>query len=129
MALPLPHSLGPATARQAYQEYKSLDNRPGDADPRPDSVQWSNGPQKVEVLLTPRGFLARQSQPEHVQVTQCVLPRWLGEAQVQTICRSTQGAYTGFLGGLPITPEPESQEAARQVFYQWQKPLYKADDG
>ena len=127
MAMPLPHSLSPATAREALKLYKAQDNQPGDADPRTDFVQWSNGPQKVEVYLSTRGFLARQSEPDQVRVTQCSAPRWLGEAQVDMICRTTQGAYSGFLGGVDITPAPDSQDAARKAFYEWQKPLQKPD--
>ncbi|MBT9585335.1 hypothetical protein IV102_18465 [bacterium] len=127
MAMPLPHSLSPSTAKDAWKQYKTQDNRAGDADARPDFVQWSNGEQKVEVYLTPNGFLARQSEPTQVQVTQCSIPRWLGQSEVQTICRTAQGAYSGFLGGLPIIDTPDSQDSARKGFYEWQKPLQKPD--
>jgi hypothetical protein len=127
MAMPLPHSLGPSTAKEAWKQYRTQDNQPGDTDPRLDFVQWSNGPEKVEVYLTPSGFLARQSQPEQLKVTQASLPRWLGKIEVDVICRTVQGAYTGFLGGVDIQPTPESQAIARQRFYEWQKPLQKPD--
>ena len=129
MQISLPHTVTPATAKDIWQQYKARDNKAEDDDPRTDAVQWSEGSQKVEVQLSRHGFLARQTEATQIRVTQVSLPRWLGESQVETICRTAQGAYSGFLGGVPITPEADSQDFARKAFYQWQKPLQKPGGG
>lgn len=123
MAMPLPHSLSPATCKDAFKRYKASDNKPGDADGRPDFVLWSNGEQKIQVALNAHGFLARQMESGQVRVTTCRLPRFFGEGTVETICRTAQGAYSGFLGGVEIAPDLDSQERARKSYYEWQKPL------
>ena len=129
MEISLPSRLTQATAKDAYNHYKSLDNRPQDADARADFVEFSQHGQKVEVSLTPSGFLARQTEAEQITVTQASVPRWVGKSQVDFVCRTTQGAYSGFLGGVDLSPSPDDQERARKVFYQWQKPLQKPGCG
>ena len=129
MEISFPNRQTQATAKDAYKYYKSLDNQSQDADPRADFVEFSQDGQKVEVYLTPSGFLARQSEDERLTVTQASVPRWVGKSQVEFVCRTTQGAYSGFLGGLDLSPSPEDQERARKVFYQWQKPLQKPGCG
>ena len=129
MEISLPHRQTPATVGDAYKRYKSLDNQPQDGDLRPDFVEFSQAGHKVEIALTPSGFLARQTEAEQVTVTQATVPRWLGKSQVEFVCRTTQGAYSGFLGGVDLSPSPEDQERARKVFYQWQKPLQKPGCG
>lgn len=125
MEIILPSRQTPATAKDAQKLYKSLDNKIQDADPRPDFVTFTQGEQKVEVALTPAGFLARQTEANQITVTNAQIPRWVGKAQVDTICRTAQGAYTGFLGGVEIAPDSAGQDKARQVFYEWQRPLQK----
>ena len=78
--------------------------------------------------------MARQSgQHGDVTVARCELPRWFEfgkQFSVEVVCRSAHGAYSGFLDGHTLSQQPADQEAARQVFYSWQKPLKKpGDDG
>lgn len=128
MEITLPSRQTPASAKEAYKLYKSLDNQIQDSDPRQDFVTFTQGEQKVEVALTPAGFLARQTEANQVTVTNAQIPRWVGKAQVDTICRTAQGAYSGFLGGVEIAPDPAGQDRARQVFFEWQRPLQKQGD-
>jgi len=129
MEISLPNRQTQTTAKDAFRLYKSLDNQPHDADSRRDFVEFSQAGQKVEVYLTPAGFLARQTEAEEITVTQASVPRWVGKSQVEFVCRTAQGAYSGFLGGVDLSPSPEDQERARKVFYQWQKPLQKPGCG
>lgn len=129
MEISLPGRLNAATAKDAYKHYKGLDNGAQDRDPRDHFVEFTQDGQNVEVALTPAGFLARQTHAEQVTVTRADVPRWIGKTVVDVISRTTQGAYSGFLGGVDITPDTDGQERARQVYYQWQKPLQKPGCG
>ena len=129
MQIFLPNTVTPATAKDVWKQYQARDNQPGDEDPRADVLHWSEGAQKVEVQLNHQGFLARQTEAAQISVTRLSLPRWMSESQVETICRTVQGAYSGFLGGVPITAAADSQDVARKAFYEWQKPLQKPGGG
>jgi hypothetical protein len=126
------HALDSSAARSLLQRFRALDNTPADQDTRPDFVEWSDSAAKQEVALQPAGFVHRHTDANShlVAVTQAHFPRWYevgATVSVDTVCRSAQGAYSGWLGGVEIGPE--SQDAARKCFYAWQKPLLKPGGG
>ncbi len=121
-----------AGARLASQHFRGLDQQPGDLDARPDFVDLRQGAERLEVALLKNGLLARQSTAEGVQLVNLQLPRWYqlaAEASLNVVSRSTQGAYTGQLAGVPIATDDVAQDQARRLFYEWQRPLQKPGDG
>jgi hypothetical protein len=120
----------PALARELFERYQLLDDGPADLDLRRDVVELQTPAGTESVALNKHGFLARLTDLEqNVSLTRVELPRWMGLAGstvVETVARSAQGIYSGFLADLAVNHQDgPSQDLARRSFYAWQKPLQK----